>query len=627
MTSIPAAKHAPSRGQIVAAVLCAVSALVIFHFFGNATRGYVKTTSMFWWWISQWLDPNAETEHGWLILGLSGWLWWRNLAIADRGLRIADPTKPETGNRKPGSEDVIQETGNDLEQLLRKSSGRTPSALPFPVSGFRFQVSKSPVSENPQSAIRDPQLEGSQSPWPAVAAMLGGLALHALGFVAQQTRISILAFLLFTWGVVRLAGGRRWGDAAMFPLGFMMFAIPISVLDEIGLPLRLWVTTAGERIAHLAGIDVVRSGTQLVAPDGRFHYDVAAPCSGVRSLMALMALSVLVGYLNFRSWWRRALVVGLCFPLVYLGNVCRIVAIVFAAQAGGPEWGDRAHEIMGYGVFAIVLGGVMLAVAWIHRWWPEAPRRGEGRGKGTKGESLTREEKSGDGARFTAAAVVMLVAVAEMFFLHRLAQMPSRAEAGVVLAADGLNPVELPAFLGTEWIGQRAEVSATERDILPADTGFSRKNYAFVGDRRHDVFLSIVLSGRDRTSIHRPELCLVGQGWTIEGAMQHSFRNATRSGAGSDFRATVLRVRREVPSPRGRVVVPQLVAYWFVGGDSIVASHWKRFLHDAWNRVTRARADRWAYVLMQTDATDGEAAALARMQAVLDGTMPVFQKP
>ena len=46
--------------------------------------------------------------------------------------------------------------------------------------------------------------------WPAAAAMAGGLALHGVGFVAQQTRISIVAFLLFTWGVVRLGGGPRW---------------------------------------------------------------------------------------------------------------------------------------------------------------------------------------------------------------------------------------------------------------------------------------------------------------------------------------------------------------------------------------------------------------------------------
>jgi EpsI family protein len=468
----------------------------------------------------------------------------------------------------------------------------------------------------------------------------------------------------------------------------MVFAIPISALDEIGLPLRVWVTNAGERIAHLAGIDVVRSGTQLFAPDGRFNYDVAAPCSGVRSLMALMALSVLIGYLNFRSWWRRGLVFGLSVPLVYLGNVTRIVAIVFAAQAGGPAWGDRAHGVMGYGVFVIVLAGVLGAVALIRKWMPEAaeedgdrkpetgnrkpdtgdrrlgtgnrrPETGNGgpdagdRSDGVAALGDANESQHVEGreqpavgtarvpdssSRFPvsgfrspvslAVGCVLILVGVEMLFLHRLAQMPPRGQVGVVLGADGLNPVELPAFLGTDWIGQRAEVSAVEREILPPDTGFSRKNYAFVADRTKDVFLSIVLSGRDRTSIHRPELCLVGQGWTIDDAASQAFRfPAGSADSGREFPATVLRVRREVPTARGRMVVPQLVAYWFVAGDTVVPSHWRRFMHDAWNRVARARADRWAYVLMQTDARDGEAAALARMQAVLEGTLPVFQKP
>jgi hypothetical protein len=167
-----------------------------------------------------------------------------------------------------------------------------------------------------------------------------------------------------------------------------------------------------------------------------------------------------------------------------------------------------------------------------------------------------------------------------------------------------------------------------ERDILPADTGFSRRNYAFLADRRRDVFLSIVVSGRDRTSIHRPELCLAGQGWTIDEVAQHAFHAAAAEGAeAGEFEATLLRVRRELPTSRGRIITPQLVAYWFVNGDSVVSSHWQRFIHDVWNRVARARADRWAYVLIQTDAADGEAAALQRMQTILDGTLPTFQRP
>jgi hypothetical protein len=227
----------------------------------------------------------------------------------------------------------------------------------------------------------------------------------------------------------------------------------------------------------------------------------------------------------------------------------------------------------------------------------------------------------------------MAFAIGEMFFLHHLATMPPRGQVGVALSADGVNPVELPAFLGTEWAGRRAEITVIEREILPADTGYSRKSYVSLSDPRRQVFLSIVLSGRDRTSIHRPELCLVGQGWTIADQGRHEFSAKRRGSENKEqFPATLLRVRREIAAPaagggpRSPVVVPQLVAYWFMDGDAIVATHWERITRDAWNRIVHARVDRWAYVLMQTDATDGEAAALARMQAVLDGTLPTFQR-
>ena len=73
--------------------------------------------------------------------------------------------------------------------------------------------------------------------------------------------------------------------------------------------------------------------------------------------------------------------------------------------------------------------------------------------------------------------------------------------------------------------------------------------------------------------------------------------------------------------------MPGLVVYWFVGGDRIVASQGGRMLLDAWNRIARGRADRWAYVLLQTGAEDGEEAALARIQSVLNSALPSFQPP
>ena len=532
----------------MAAGVCAGAGLVVFQFFGNATRGYVDTASVFWWWVSQWLDLQAETEHGWLVLGISAWVLGRNLKGAQSG-------EPRAESRREGRE--VRGSGESASELA------------------------------------------------AYGVMALALGLHAVGFVAQQTRVSIVAVLLFAWGVLRLGGGKRWGDAAMFPLGFLLFAVPLNVLDSVGFWLRLWVIDAAGPIARAGGIEVVRSGTQLFAPDGRYQYDVAAACSGVRSLMALAALSLLVGYLNFRTWWRRGLMLALCFPLTYLGNVTRIAAIIYAAQIGGQTWGERAHEVMGFGVFAIVLGGVLGAAGVMRRVAPEIENR--------KSKIENRKLESAGSRGMVAVVAVVALAAGEMFFLGRVAEGALRGGVGVRLAEDGRDPVALPAFVGTEWIGRRAEVTAVEREILPKDTGFSRRNYVSVSDARHAVFVSIVLSGKDRTSIHRPELCLVGQGWTLGAKREVRFE----AGEGG-WEATLLET--EMVEPRSGRRIPARVAYWFVGSEVATATHWGRFWHDAWNRL-RGRADRWAYVLVQTDAVDGDEAALARMREVVAGTL------
>jgi EpsI family protein len=219
-----------------------------------------------------------------------------------------------------------------------------------------------------------------------------------------------------------------------------------------------------------------------------------------------------------------------------------------------------------------------------------------------------------------AASFVLLAAAVAGLLWHR-SGLPLAGKAGVVLAEDGVNPAVLPAFLGADWMGTTVEPTAVEKAILPPDTGFSTKLYVSRAGASRRVLLSIVLSGRDRTSIHRPELCLVGQGWTIEGSSLHRFPYPGRPG--SDFEATVLNVRRL----QGGASVPELVVYWFVGCDRIVSSQGRRILADAWNRVVRGRADRWAYVLLQTEADDGEAAGLSRIESVLRSALPAFQPP
>jgi exosortase len=454
--------------------------------------------------------------------------------------------------------------------------------------------------------------------------MAAGILVHALGFVAEQARVSILGMLLFTWGLASFAGGARWARAAAFPVAFMVFAIPLNALDTAGFWLRMWVVGTSAKIAHGLGIGILMNGTQLVSSDGRYDYDVAAACSGVRSLMALSALSVLVGYLRFQSRWTWALMFITSFPFVYLGNVARIVSIVVAAQFWGSVWGDRVHDAMGYGIFAIVLGCVLGFAEIVARLWPGAVRPGPVDAAAQPPlADCDRPAFGNPRVLWGAAAAVALVSVLTAAALVNVTRRPLGEHSGIRLAPDGLNPVKLPTFLGTEWIGRASEVTEVERQVLPPDTGFSRKTYISLADPAKQVFLSIVLSGRDRTSIHRPEYCLVGQGWSIRGSFLHRFAYPGKPGG---FPATVLRVRKEIATPKGKLVVPQLFAYYFVGEDTITASHWGRILRDAADRVLHGKSNRWAYVVIQTGDSDGEEAALGRIQFVLDQTLPTFQR-
>ncbi|MBL9216103.1 MAG: exosortase [Opitutaceae bacterium] len=546
-------------------MVCAAAGLAVFQGFGNSNLGYIDSRSLFYWWGYQWSNPASESEHGWMILALSVWLCWRNL-------RRADPTPPAAGGRN--------------------------------------------------------------FPWRATAAMTGGLGVHLLGYALQQQRVSIVGLLCFVWGVAELAGGRRWGRAAAFPLAFMVFAIPLNVLDTLGFYLRLGVIEVSYTLARMLDLDVIRNGTQLMSPDGSYQYDVAAACSGMRSLMALSALSLLIGYLNFRAWWARAFIGLLCFPYAFIGNVVRIFAIIIAAEWKGQEAGTVVHEWFGFLIFLIVLGLVQLTVGLMQRWRVGGAGMEDSRseledGASERGDRGPEMRPKGECHVLRDIGVGVVVAVAAggvMLAAHRLDGIQVSPRVGIRLAADGVNPVELPYYLGVDWEGEPAEVSAVEREVLPADTGFSRKTYVSLHDRRQQVFLSVVLSGRDRSSIHRPELCLVGQGWTIQGRGRHTFTRPEAAGAAVP--ATILRIEREFTTPRGeKVKVPALFAYWFVGADRVVASNNERVWYTSVDRLRHLQAHRWAYVVAQTLAFDGEAAALGRIQDVLSGALPAFQQP
>ncbi|HLP78877.1 MAG TPA: exosortase/archaeosortase family protein [Candidatus Paceibacterota bacterium] len=181
---------------------------------------------------------------------------------------------------------------------------------------------------------------------PGLALVVCAMVLHAIGFVVQQPHLSIVAMFIGIYGLMGLAWGWQWMRKSVFPFFLFIFCVPLANrADLITFPLRLLVCWLVEVICHnLLGIDVIRAGTQLFDPSGHYQYEVAAACSGIRSLVAIFLMSTAYGFLVFRSAWKRLLMMAMAFPFAVIGNLLRMLCIIIAAQIGGQKWGDYVHE-------------------------------------------------------------------------------------------------------------------------------------------------------------------------------------------------------------------------------------------------------------------------------------------
>lgn len=164
----------------------------------------------------------------------------------------------------------------------------------------------------------------------------------------------------------------------------------------------------------------------------------------------------------------------------------------------------------------------------------------------------------------------------------------------------GYQPVgialDLPEFLGEFW-GKDVEVSQKEHDVLGPDTEFARKSYA--SGRGDNVLASIVLAGQDMmTGIHRPERCLVAQGWEIG---NQSKRVMDVPGLGR-LEATRLHNTKHFRAPDGTSIpIDSICYYWFVGHTERASTHEERVWLDMRDRILKGYNQRWGMVMISAE--------------------------
>ncbi|MFA5688391.1 MAG: exosortase/archaeosortase family protein [Kiritimatiellales bacterium] len=197
--------------------------------------------------------------------------------------------------------------------------------------------------------------------WRGLGIIVAALAVHWLGAKMQQTRISLMSLIFLIWGIPFYLFGWEMAKKLIFPCSYLIFCIPLNFLDVIAFPLRMLSTGMATGILHGVGIEAVQNGTAIMIPSMPAGMDVADPCSGLRSLLAMTALTAVYAYFTQKTLIKKWILFIASIPLAVIGNIARIVTIAVVAEAMGGQLAlGLYHDYSSYILFTASISVMVL---------------------------------------------------------------------------------------------------------------------------------------------------------------------------------------------------------------------------------------------------------------------------
>lgn len=189
----------------------------------------------------------------------------------------------------------------------------------------------------------------------------------------------------------------------------------------------------------------------------------------------------------------------------------------------------------------------------------------------------------------------------------------------------------LSHFMESELAGETTEcprckgaldpISPGEKQLLPAGTPIFRKRYS----RGEEPFVDVtfVFSGTERRSIHRPQVCLTGQGQSIQNEKQVSIPLPDRPA----LPVRLLDLYQPLTLPDGRETGQRSkYAYWFFNPERETDSHFNRLARMAFDNILRNYRPRWAYVMVASRDLDNGGQALDRITEMIRLLYPLLEE-
>ncbi len=307
--------------------------------------------------------------------------------------------------------------------------------------------------------------QAQPQPW---AWGLAWIALAILAWILARSvdvkTVQHFALVATLPGLVLTLLGPRVAWILVFPLAYLFFAVPFG--DFLIEPMMGYTARISVLLLKLSGVPVYMDGYYISIPAADFV--VVEACSGVRYLIASVALGLVYAYLNYDSLWRRLAFMTLAVALPILANVLRVYTIIMTAHFtnGQITLAGHGHIVVGW----VFFGVVMFLMFWLGSFWADRHGHSDDRSAAAEATAVRASSQSVN-ALVLAVILVLLVAMlgsargTEALLQHRAQQILVEAPLRLPNAVPGWQgPEEVSGTWRPAYHDADAELAGRYRD-------------------------------------------------------------------------------------------------------------------------------------------------------------------
>ncbi|MFA7059611.1 MAG: exosortase A [Pedobacter sp.] len=450
-------------------------------------------------------------------------------------------------------------------------------------------------------------------PWNAgLAVILLGLLQLLVGWLGTEFFSMRSSLIVILAGLVLYLFGTYVFRIALLSLAFLIFMIPIPyiIYDAVAFPLKIFVTKVSVLTLQMLGIVVIREGNIIMFP--ALTLEVADACSGIRSLISLLALAVALAFFLKISPFKRLVMICAAVPIAIFSNAVRVIVTGVLAQ----YWGAKAaegffHEFAGMVVFAMAMAMLVSLGTLLGRGKkqisdiaPETPGNDQQlTGMELQASDLRQGAEAGGRKSMVVKFVsvfVLLTTVALYLNLHKDLEVPMNKTFD-----------QFPKVVSGWRMTQEFAMADNIQKVLRATDTLTRR-YEAADGKLVDLYIGYHGGGKDSGEIHSPKHCLPGSGW-----FEVSTKRRLLDVSGSKINL-VQAVYRKGDNR-------QMFLYWFQVQDKTISDEYSLKIAEIVNSIINRRRDA-SFIRISVPFESDEQGAVAIGERFIRDLLPTMHE-